>query len=307
MVPGEHPTRPARVGGRSGRSRAPWTGRRGTVAPRSHPRSPLSPQKENPVAPPTETRVHDIFDLQGGFPSTDGRPAADDGDLQGLHGHDGRWDDLSPAGGRAVIDFIAGYQQRLAALPPAEDPWARLACQDRVRAPGRWSAPTSTTATTCSTSTTSPRRSSPCAGCFDLMDTSTLEGWQNIASRLETIDAAVEGYRQALDRQGKTVAVRQVKATIEQGLNAGPTSYFHRYQPAGRREGRRRDARGADRGRRGEGLRRPRDAREVPRPGVPPLGDAQGRRRPRAPRHDEIDPEERTRGAGSRSAGSSAR
>ena len=53
-----------------------------------------------------------------------------------------------------------------------------------------------------------------------------------LATRLETIDAAIDGYRATLEagrKQGKTVAVRQVKATVEQGrINAGPDSYFHR-------------------------------------------------------------------------------
>ncbi len=183
------------------------------------------------MAPPTETRVHDIFDLSSEFVDRMAALRPMTATYQGLHGHDGRWDDLSPAGGRAVIDFIAGYQQRLAALPPAEDPWARLAVQimsEHLRLERAYYDDGDDLLDLNNIASTfqSVRQ------VFDLMDTSTLEGWQNIASRLETIDAALEGYRQTLEegrRQGKTVAVRQVKATIEQGrINAGPTSYFHR-------------------------------------------------------------------------------
>jgi uncharacterized protein (DUF885 family) len=175
--------------------------------------------------------VHDIFDLSSEFVDKMAALRPMTATYQGLHGHDGRWDDLSPAGGRAVIDFIAGYQKRLAALPPAEDPWARLAIEvmsEHLRLERAFYDDGDDLLDLNNIASTfqSVRQ------VFDLMDTSTLEGWQNIASRLETIDAALEGYRQTLEegrRQGKTVAVRQVKATIEQGrINAGPTSYFHR-------------------------------------------------------------------------------
>ena len=183
------------------------------------------------MVPPTETRVHDIFDLSSEFVDRMAALRPITATYQGLPGHDHRWDDLSPAGGRAVVDFIAGYEQRLAALAPAEDPWAKLAIEvmsEHLRLERAYYEDGDDLLDLNNIASTfqSVRQ------VFDLMDTTTLEGWQNIAARLETIGAALDGYRATLEegrRQGKTVAVRQVKATIEQGrINAGPDSYFHR-------------------------------------------------------------------------------
>jgi uncharacterized protein (DUF885 family) len=175
--------------------------------------------------------VHDIFDLSSEFVDKMAALRPITATYQGLPGHDHRWDDLSPAGGRAVLDFIAGYERRLAALPPADDPWAKLAIEvmsEHLRLERAYYEDGDDLLDLNNIASTfqSVRQ------VFDLMDTTTLEGWQNIAARLETIGAALDGYRETLEagrKQGKTVAVRQVKATIEQGrINAGPESYFHR-------------------------------------------------------------------------------
>jgi uncharacterized protein (DUF885 family) len=183
------------------------------------------------VVPPTETRVHDVFDLSSEFVDRMAALRPMIATYQGLAGHDHRWDDLSPAGGKQVVEFLADYQKRLAALPPAEDPWAVLAVQvmkehlELERAfyeDGDDVLDLNNIASTFQ----SVRQ------VFDLMDTTTREGWSNIVARLEGLGAALEGYRQTLDegrKSGRTVAVRQVKATIEQGrVNAGATSYFQR-------------------------------------------------------------------------------
>ncbi len=183
------------------------------------------------MVPPTETRVHDIFDLSSEFVDRMAALRPMTATYQGLAGHDHRWDDLSPTGSRAVVEFIAGYQERLAVLPPAEDPWAKLAIEvmsEHLRLERAYYEDGDDLVDLNNIASTfqSLRQ------VFDLMDTKTRAGWENIAARLETIDAAIEGYRTTLElgrTKGKAVAVRQVKATIEQGrINAGPQSYFHR-------------------------------------------------------------------------------
>ncbi len=53
------------------------------------------------------------------------RPAA--ATMWGIPGHDHRWDDISPAGIASYRVFLEGARQRLQALPPATEPWDRLA------------------------------------------------------------------------------------------------------------------------------------------------------------------------------------
>jgi len=75
----------------------------------------------------TDTGVHEVFDLSSEFVDRMAALRPTMATYQGLAGHDGAWDDFSPEGGDAIQRFIAGYEQRLAALPKAEDRWAELA------------------------------------------------------------------------------------------------------------------------------------------------------------------------------------
>ncbi len=183
------------------------------------------------MTPPTETRLHDVFDLSSEFVDQMAALRPTVATYQGLPGYDHLWDDLSPAGGRKVVDFLRAYQQRLAALPPADDPWARLAVQvmdEHLRLERAFYEDGDDVLDLNNIASTfqSVRQ------VFDLMDTKTRDGWVNIVSRLETMGQALDGYRATLDEgraSGRTVAVRQVKAAVEQGrINAGPTSYFQR-------------------------------------------------------------------------------
>ena len=65
---------------------------------------------------------------------------------------------------------------------------------------------------------------------FDMMDTSSGAAWDSICIRLETLDEALDGYRDLLEagrQTGKTVAARQVRSVVEQGRAlAGETSAF---------------------------------------------------------------------------------
>ena len=65
---------------------------------------------------------------------------------------------------------------------------------------------------------------------FDLMDKSSLSGWEDIRRRLETIDAAIAGLQERLE-EGRslksTVATRQVQSVTSQARElAGPASAF---------------------------------------------------------------------------------
>ncbi len=66
---------------------------------------------------------------------------------------------------------------------------------------------------------------------FDLMATDTADEWQSIITRLESIDAPVDGYRECLAlglTKQLAVSTRQVDAVIEQGrTTAGPDSSFN--------------------------------------------------------------------------------
>lgn len=183
------------------------------------------------MVPPTETRLHDVFDLSSEFVDQMAALRPMVATYQGLSGYDHLWDDLSPAGGRKVVEFLTAYQKRLAALPPAEDPWARLAVQvmdEHLKLERAFYADGDDVLDLNNIASTfqSVRQ------VFDLMDTTTRDGWLSMVTRLETIDQALGGYRATLDegrKSGRTVAIRQVKAAVEQGrINAGPTSYFHR-------------------------------------------------------------------------------
>jgi uncharacterized protein (DUF885 family) len=175
--------------------------------------------------------VHDVFDLSSEFVDRMAALRPMVATYQGLPGYDHLWDDLSPAGGKKVVAFISDYQKRLAALPAAEDPWARLAIQvmdEHLKLERAFYDDGDDVLDLNNIASTfqSIRQ------VFDLMDTKTREGWVNLVTRLENLDQALEGYRQTLDEgrsTGRTVAVRQVQATVEQGrINAGPTSFFQR-------------------------------------------------------------------------------
>lgn len=65
---------------------------------------------------------------------------------------------------------------------------------------------------------------------FDVMKTDSAEAWENIVSRLETIDQPLGNYRRKLEAgvsEGETVARRQVESVIDQAARlAGDESFF---------------------------------------------------------------------------------
>ncbi len=149
--------------------------------------------------------------------------------MVGVPGHDHRFGDLGPAGVSRMAALLAGFRDRLRALPPATDRWERLAARvmeafldERLTDHARgehWLDLNNIDST--------PQH---LRMVFDLMDTSTAEGWAAVVARLEALGEAARGYRDRLDegrRRGEVVARRQVRAVLEQArVNAGGESYF---------------------------------------------------------------------------------
>ncbi|MBK9258538.1 MAG: DUF885 domain-containing protein [Polyangiaceae bacterium] len=146
----------------------------------------------------------------------------------GIAGHDHAWDDFGPQGASAAISTLTHHRQHIDAAPCANerDKLAVLFARDfidveleRLRE-GDHLVDLNHIA--------SPVQNIRMV--FDVMNTSTREGWQNITERLATIDRALGSYREALEegrRNGNTAARRQVDAAIEQArVHAGESSSF---------------------------------------------------------------------------------
>jgi uncharacterized protein (DUF885 family) len=142
--------------------------------------------------------------------------------MAGVPGVFDGWDDYSPEGGERLRAFFAEERQRLDALPPASDRWARLARRvtadflddklayyehgDDLRDLNNIESPFQHLRMV-----------------FDVMDTSTLEGWEALVRRLETLDVPLAGYQKALEagaKKGLVAAKRQVRAVRQQARAA---------------------------------------------------------------------------------------
>jgi len=183
------------------------------------------------VATGTETGVHEIFDLSSDYLDRLAALRPIGATYLGIQGHDHRWDDLSPEGGAIVRAFIVETQARIAALPNPEDRWAKLAVGimaehlELERAyydDGDDALDLNNIASTFQN----------IRQVFDVMNTSTPAAWENVITRVETIATPLAGYRATLAKglaAGRTVAVRQVKAVVEQGrIQKGDDSFFRR-------------------------------------------------------------------------------
>lgn len=131
--------------------------------------------------------------------------------------HDG-WDDYTPEGGEAALSFFRDYQRRLAALPPASDPWAVVARRVMADFLSERALPYEHKDHLADLNNIeSPVQHLRMV--FDVMDTAEREGWEAIATRLATIDRPMKGYAAALRegvRQGHVAARRQVEAALAQ-------------------------------------------------------------------------------------------
>ena len=147
----------------------------------------------------------------------------------GLPGHDHRWEDLSPAGHDQRAAVFSGFRRRLAALDAGTDPWLTLAKATLADQLDQWlEAHEQRDHLLDLNSIDCPFQNMRMV--FDVMDTSTAAGWENVAARLEGLGSALAGYRALLAEglaQGRAVARRQVEAVLEQArVHAGDTSYF---------------------------------------------------------------------------------
>jgi uncharacterized protein (DUF885 family) len=152
----------------------------------------------------------------------------------GINEHDHAWDDFGPQGASSVTSTLTHHKQQIDATPAAQarEQLAALFARDfidveleRIRE-GDHLVDLNNIA--------SPFQNIRMV--FDVMNTSTREGWQNITERLATIDRALGTYRDALEegrRNGNTAARRQVDAAIEQGrVHAGESSSFRAFTAA---------------------------------------------------------------------------
>lgn len=157
--------------------------------------------------------------------------------FQGVAGHDGEWNDYSLDGVEAARAVMGDFRRRLEALPRQDSPagerseafWQQLAADflgDMIERNMLFYGTDDALLDLNSID-------SPCQHVrmvFDVMDTSTEAGRENVIRRLETIDRPLRSYRRLLEEgiaRGKVVAARQVRACIEQcRVNAGDNSYF---------------------------------------------------------------------------------
>jgi uncharacterized protein (DUF885 family) len=146
----------------------------------------------------------------------------------GLSGYDDRMPDLSPAGLDAVADLEQRTLARLAAANPVDDVdlvtvaalTERLEVSTDLHALGADLSELNNIA--------SPVQA--LRNVFDLMPTDTAEDWRTVATRLNGIPPAIEGYIASLRlaaSRGDVAAQRQVKACITQcESNLGPDGFF---------------------------------------------------------------------------------
>lgn len=147
----------------------------------------------------------------------------------GVPGQWDGWDDWSPAGGEKVSALLGDYKSRLLGLPPATDRWGRLARRVMLEFLEEKAEYYEFSDNLCDLNNVEcPLQHMRVV--FDAMDTTGREGFQALAKRLETIDAALMSYRAALEegvRRGMVAAKRQVRAAAVQArMHASDKSSF---------------------------------------------------------------------------------
>lgn len=147
----------------------------------------------------------------------------------GVGGFDHLWDDLSPEGIETRRAMLDRYRQAFENLPVGQDNWERLA----TRVGGEYLEEHLDAIVNedhlCDLNTVaSPLQN--IRQVFDQMDSSTPTGWENVATRMETLHEVMGGYQRTLQAgrlKGLRAARRQVLAGIrEAGINAGDGSFF---------------------------------------------------------------------------------
>jgi uncharacterized protein (DUF885 family) len=173
--------------------------------------------------------TRDVFDLSDDLVDDLVRLSPLEATLIGADGFDHLWDDLSPEGIAAREKLLRQYRQKFLDGAVGEDEWDQLAQRVALEFLDDELAEISSGDTFRNLNTVdSPLQS--VRQIFDHMDTMTADGWRNVATRMETIDGAVDGYRRTLDeglRRSLRVSRRQVVAAIEDArVHAGEGSFF---------------------------------------------------------------------------------
>ena len=147
----------------------------------------------------------------------------------GVFGFDGQWGEHNPSGWQDISMLLTRTLSQIQKLPPSGRHWetlGRRVLKDHLS--GRLE----------SIELGDPLRdlnniASPIQlfrETFDLMPKASVDNWEAIASRLGSLDGAINGYIESLSegrRRGLTSARRQVEVCIAQcGVHAGPGSYF---------------------------------------------------------------------------------
>jgi uncharacterized protein (DUF885 family) len=147
----------------------------------------------------------------------------------GVGGFDHLWDDLSPEGIETRRAMLDRYRQAFENLPVGQDSWERLATRvGREYLEEHLDAIVNEDHLCDLNTVASPLQN--IRQVFDQMDSSTPTGWENVATRMETLHEVMGGYQRTLQAgrlKGLRAARRQVLAGIrEAGINAGDGSFF---------------------------------------------------------------------------------
>jgi uncharacterized protein (DUF885 family) len=143
----------------------------------------------------------------------------------GASGVDHLWNDYSPAGDEAAVELARAYRKRFAEHLDHPDRWQRHAarvCHDfQIEAENAYDLGLRYLSLRHVAGIMDEIRD-----VFDLMNTSTAEGWENVAARLETVDQALAGatatYEEGRER-GEVAARLQVESTVEQARHLSGT------------------------------------------------------------------------------------
>lgn len=171
--------------------------------------------------------MSDLFSIASNFVDEVAADKPEAATQMGVPGYDHLWRDTSPAGVAASSDLVARYRRQIESHLEAEDRWQRHGAQvlDAFLAKQM------------SDHEEGDRfyelrhvagLQEDVRDIFDLMNTSSDEGWSNIATRLETVNQPLTGWVATLNEGralGQLVSRRQAESALEQCRHlAGPDS-----------------------------------------------------------------------------------
>ncbi len=176
-------------------------------------------QEQGKTGDPFEIADQFVDDVVAHFPQV--------GTSIGARGSDHLWNDYSPAGDAAAVDLAREYRRRFAEHLDHPDQWQRHAARVCHAFQVEVEKSYDLGLRYLSMRHTSGIMDS-IRDVFDEMNTSTEEGWANVAARLETADQPVAGAIATYEegrRHGIVSARVQVESTVEQARHlAGPQS-----------------------------------------------------------------------------------